>query len=64
MNLFARTRIAGDDGASTGATLQSFGLMSRIENMTGDLNSFLVLDKGFAFLKYIRSAEEAASRRT
>jgi hypothetical protein len=48
-----RSGIAGDELASIGAKLQSFGLTSRIEGHTVDMNSYRVLDRGRRFIEYI-----------
>jgi hypothetical protein len=48
--------ISEDELASVGAKLQSFGLTSRIEGLTGDVNSFLVLQRGRQFIEYIQSS--------
>lgn len=45
--------IAGDELASIGAKLQSFGLASRIQGMTGDTDSFAILPRGRRFIAYI-----------
>ncbi|MGJ5816655.1 hypothetical protein [Paludibaculum fermentans] len=45
--------ISGDELASIGAKLQSFGLASRIEGITGDTDSFAVLQRGRRFTQYI-----------
>jgi hypothetical protein len=39
----------GDELASIGSKLQSFGLASRIETLTGDTPSYLILDRGRKF---------------
>jgi hypothetical protein len=46
---------AGDEIASIGAKLQSFGLASRIEGRTGDTDSFRITERGVKFVEYIRS---------
>jgi hypothetical protein len=48
---------SGDELASIGAKLQSFGLMTRIEGQTGDMSSYRVLERGKRFIEYIRSAK-------
>jgi hypothetical protein len=52
-----KSSVSGDELASVGAKLQSFGLTSRIEGQTGDQNSYRVLERGRQFIEYIRSAE-------
>jgi len=49
--------ISGDELASIGAKLQSFGLTSRIEGQTGETNSYRVLERGRRFLEYILGAQ-------
>ena len=49
--------IPGDEIASLGARLQSFGLASRIEGITGSLNSYQLLRRGRDFIRYIKSAD-------
>jgi hypothetical protein len=36
-----------------GPKLQSFGLTTRIEGITGDTNSYRVLERGKRFIEYI-----------
>jgi hypothetical protein len=48
--------ISGDELASIGAKLQSFGLTSRIEGLTGDASSFVVLQRGRRFIAYARES--------
>ncbi len=50
--------ISGDELASTGAKLQSFGLTARIEGQTGDTNSYRVLERGRRFIEYILGGAE------
>jgi hypothetical protein len=50
-----KSGISGDELASMGAKLQSFGLTTRIEGITGDTNSYRVLERGRRFIEYIRS---------
>jgi hypothetical protein len=50
--------ISADEVASIGARLQSFGLVSRIERITGDTNSYMVLERGRDFIAYIRNTDE------
>lgn len=45
--------ISGDELASIGAKLQSFGLTTRIEGITGDTNSYRVLERGKRFIEYL-----------
>ena len=52
-----KSGVSGDELASIGAKLQSFGLMTRIEGQTGDMSSYRVLERGKRFIEYIRSAK-------
>jgi len=48
------TGITGDELASVGEKLQSFGLVTRIQGHTGDFNSYRPLERGWRFIEYVR----------
>jgi hypothetical protein len=52
-----KTGVLGDELASVGAKLQSFGLASRIEGHTGDSNSYRVLIRGRRFIDYVLKSD-------
>jgi hypothetical protein len=58
-----RSGLSGDELASVGAKLQSFGLTSRIEGQTGEQNSYRVLERGKRFIEYIRCAPRGGADR-
>jgi hypothetical protein len=50
--------VPSEQAPSIGARLQSFGLASRIEGISGDRNSYIVLQRGKDLLQYLQSCAE------